>query len=236
MLPNLGRITVTASRTAEEVNLVYLPPAGGVYGLMGSWGLEAERGHPIAQIKDSPPRQKAKMSHWIYRQNLKAGLLIPGAHKRSPRHDVMHVGLSDAELAQLAPGLDYDTVMADYGRILSVQDRRLNLLQRTSACPQTRPTWKECAQITRASAQPRRLGQGIQKRKNSGSTWRKRDEFRGFQGFQTASSSASCLNLAGCCKTFAPSAPWTRACGWKSNCESVGRASGCSLPCGLISL
>ena len=69
------------------------------------------------------------MRPWIYRQNLKAGLLIPGAHNRSPRHDVMYVGLSDAELAQLAPGLDYDTGMAEYGRILSVQGRRLNLLQ-----------------------------------------------------------------------------------------------------------
>ena len=38
MLPKLGRITFSPPRTAEEVNLVYLPPAGGVYGLMGSWG------------------------------------------------------------------------------------------------------------------------------------------------------------------------------------------------------
>ena len=41
----------------------------------------------------------------------------------------MYVGLSDAELAQLAPSLDYDTVMAEYGRTLSVQDGQLNLLQ-----------------------------------------------------------------------------------------------------------
>ena len=73
--------------------LVYSPRAGGVYGLKGSWGVEAERGHPIAQLKDAPPRQKANLSHWIYRQNLKAGLLIPDAHKRSPRHDVIVRGL-----------------------------------------------------------------------------------------------------------------------------------------------
>ena len=48
---------------------------------------------------------------------------------------LLYVGLSDAELAQLAPGLDYDTVMAQYGRIPSVQDRRLNLLQQDIPLP-----------------------------------------------------------------------------------------------------
>ena len=77
MLPNLGRTTVTPPRTAEKMYLVYLPRTGGVYGLKGSWGVEAERGHPIAQLKDAPPRQKANLSHWIYRKNRRAGLLRP---------------------------------------------------------------------------------------------------------------------------------------------------------------
>ena len=65
---------VTPPRTAEGVYLVYSPRAGGVYGLKGSWGVAAERGQPIAQLKAATPRQKANLSHWIYRQHLAAGL------------------------------------------------------------------------------------------------------------------------------------------------------------------
>ena len=128
LCPLWGDPLLTPPRTAEGVYLVYSPRAGGVYGLTGQWGVAAERGQPIAQLKAATPRQKANLSHWIYRQNLKAGLLIPDAHTRSPRHAVMDE-MPRAELAQRAPSLDYNTVMAQYERPPSALDRRLALLR-----------------------------------------------------------------------------------------------------------
>ena len=77
------------------------------------------------------PRQKANLSHWIYRQNLEAGLLSPPSDLARPaaRHDVMHPGLSAAELARRAPRLDYDSVMARYDRTPSALERRLCLMR-----------------------------------------------------------------------------------------------------------
>ena len=48
------------------------------------------------------PRQKATRSHWLYRQNLEAGLLIPDDHTRSPRHAGLVV-------VPRAPPLDHAT-------------------------------------------------------------------------------------------------------------------------------
>ena len=88
----------------------------------------AERGHPIVQLKDATPRQKANLSHWIYRQNLEAGLLRSPADPVSVRHNVMYFYLSESELVRRAPRLDPETVVAQYARNPSALDRRLYLL------------------------------------------------------------------------------------------------------------
>ena len=125
--PLWGEPLTISPITAEGVYLVYSPRAGGVYGLPGSWGVETERGHPIAQLGQATPRQKANLSHWIYRQNLEAGLLWPPEGiPESARHDVMGWGVDT--LPQQAPSLDYDTVMAQYARPPSALHRRLYLL------------------------------------------------------------------------------------------------------------
>ena len=56
LCPLWGEPLLTPPRTAEGVYLVYSPRAGGVY-----MGCRADR-------------QKASLSHWIYRQHLAAGL------------------------------------------------------------------------------------------------------------------------------------------------------------------
>ena len=97
-------------------------------GLGREWGNRARSGWCIDQLRQATPRQKANLSHWIYRQNLEAGLLWPPGGPGSARHDVMDWG-DAAELAQRAPGLDYNTVMAQYERLPSALDRRLTLLR-----------------------------------------------------------------------------------------------------------
>ncbi len=58
---------VTEPLAEDGVLYVYSLHAGGVYGLTGQWGREAERGHSIAQLRQATPRQKANLSHWIFR-------------------------------------------------------------------------------------------------------------------------------------------------------------------------
>ena len=128
-MPPVGRTAGYSPQNYEGVYLVYSPRAGGVYGLPGQWGGEVERsGRTIVQLRQARPRQKANLSHWIYRQNLEAGLLRPPGGPGSARHDVMDWG-DAAELARRAPRLDHDAVLAQYERNPSALDRRLTLLR-----------------------------------------------------------------------------------------------------------
>ena len=122
---------VTEPLAEDGVLYVYSPRAGGIYGLTGQWGGEVERsGRAIAQLRQATPRQKANLSHWIYRENLEARLLWPleGMPKRD-REDVMNLRMIDSTLLQQAPRLDPETVKAQYARIPSALDRRLTLLR-----------------------------------------------------------------------------------------------------------
>ena len=76
--PIWGKTQVT-TLCENGVWFVYSPRAGGVYGLTGQWGVEAERGRSITDLIEVRDREKANLSHWIYHQNLKAGLLRPPA-------------------------------------------------------------------------------------------------------------------------------------------------------------
>ena len=130
LCPLWGEPLLTPPKTAEGVYLVYSPRAGGIYGLTGEWGGEVERsGRTIAQLRQARPRAKANLSHWIYRQNLEAGLLRPPvAIPNSARHDVLDWGLDLIDVARRAPRLDPDAVLAQYARNPSALDRRLYLL------------------------------------------------------------------------------------------------------------
>ena len=130
LCPLWGEPLLTPPKTAEGVYLVYSPRAGGIYGLTGQWGGEVERsGRTIAQLRQARPRAKANLSHWIYRQNLEAGLLRPPvAIPNSARHDVLDWGLDLIDVARRAPRLDPDAVLAQYARNPSALDRRLTLL------------------------------------------------------------------------------------------------------------
>ena len=120
---------VTLPRTAEGVYLVYSPRAGGVYGLQGGWAGLVRREQPIGLLRDATDRQKASLSHWIYRQNLKAGLLRPPEATLESRHEVLAWGWEANRLAAPPPPcLDPETVKAQYARIPSALDRRLTLL------------------------------------------------------------------------------------------------------------
>ena len=125
-----GEPLLTPPKTAEGVYLVYSPRAGGIYGLTGQWGGEVERsGRSIAQLRQARPREKANLSHWIYRRNLDSGLLRPPeAIPNSARHDVLDWGLDLIDVARRAPRLDPDAVLAQYARSPSALDRRLYLL------------------------------------------------------------------------------------------------------------
>ena len=127
LCPLWGKPLVTKTLDVDGVWFVYSPRAGGVYGLTGEWGVEA-KSSPIAQLRQATPRQKANLSHWIYRQNLEAGLLRSPAGPESVRRNVMYLGLSEAELVRRAPRLDPETVVAQYARTPSALDRRLYLL------------------------------------------------------------------------------------------------------------
>ncbi len=98
---------------AGDSYLIYSPRAGGVYRLEGSWADFVR--HPVSNevFTRATPRQKANLSHWIYRQNLEAGLLLPDRPTGLQRHTVMAM-VPKAELAQLAPTLDEDTVQKQY--------------------------------------------------------------------------------------------------------------------------
>ena len=129
LCPLWGEPLLTPPTIAEGVFLVYSPRAGGVYELSGQWGVEAERGRTIAQLRQAEPRQKANLSHWIYRQNLEAGLLRPSlAIPNSARHNILGSTWDLLDLASRAPRLDHDTVLAQYERPPSALDRRLYLL------------------------------------------------------------------------------------------------------------
>ena len=123
-----GNPLVTKPLDVDGVWFVYSPRAGGVYGLTGEWGLAAEKKLHIPELRGATPRQKANLSHWIYRQNLEAGLLRSPADPVSVRHNVMYLGLSESELVRRAPRLDPETVKAQYARTPSALDRRLYLL------------------------------------------------------------------------------------------------------------
>ena len=117
LCPLWGEPLLTPPTIAEGVFLVYSPRAGGVYELTGQWAVEAE------------PRQKANLSHWIYRQNHEAGLLRPSlAIPNSARHNILGSTWDLLDLASRAPRLDHDTVLAQYERPPSALDRRLYLL------------------------------------------------------------------------------------------------------------
>ena len=122
---------VTEPLAEDGVLYVYSPRAGGIYGLTGQWGGEVERsGRTIAQLRQATPRQKANLSHWIYRQNLKAGLLWPLEDMpQGARDDVMNLRMNDSTLLQQAPRLDSETVAAQSARTPSALDRRLTLLR-----------------------------------------------------------------------------------------------------------
>ena len=129
LCPLWGDPLVTPPRTVEGVYLVYSPRAGGVYGLTGQWGVEAERGRIIAQLRQAKPRQKTNLSHWIYRRNLESGVLRPTEDSpNSARHDVMEWGWGVDTLPSRVLCLDRDTEMAQYARPPSALDRRLYLL------------------------------------------------------------------------------------------------------------
>ena len=96
LCPLWGEPLVTPPITARGAYLVYSPRAGGMYGLTGRWGLAAEKEWDIPELRDATPRQKANLSHWIYRQNLEAGLLVPPPE--SARHNIM-AWESPAEMA-----------------------------------------------------------------------------------------------------------------------------------------
>ena len=113
--------------TAEGVYLVNSPRAGGVYGLGREWGNRARSGWCIDQLSQASCRQKANLSHWIYHQNLKAGLLRPPEATFESRHEVLEWGW-DANRLAAVPRLDPETVMVQYARTPSALDRRLYLL------------------------------------------------------------------------------------------------------------
>ena len=125
LCPLWGETPVT---TLDEngVLFVYSPRAGGVYGLTGEWG-RAAGSRTIRDLIEAPDREKANLSHWIYRQNLDAGLLRPPATTRESRHHVLEWG-RDANRLAAAPRLDPETVKVQYARTPSALDRRLYLL------------------------------------------------------------------------------------------------------------
>ena len=181
LCPLWGDTPVTTLDEIDEngVLFVYSPRAGGVYRLTGEWG-RAAGSRTIRDLIEAPDREKANLSHWIYRQNLDAGLLRPPATTRESRHHVLEWG-RDANRLAAAPCLDPETVAAQYARTPSALDRRLYLLnelllQQDLPKPQDKHlqhrVYVDYSGFRAAAA---RLGKQIQKRKNSGSTWRRRD-------------------------------------------------------------
>ena len=75
----------------------------------------ALRGTPIGLLSQATPREKARLSHWLYRQNMEAGLLIPAAATRSPRSSVLFE-IPREELAARAPRVSHDMVQSCYIR------------------------------------------------------------------------------------------------------------------------
>ena len=74
--------------------------------------------------------RKANLSHWIYRENLEAGLLWPlEGMPKWDREDAMVLSIIDPKLLQQAPRLDPETVAAQSARTPSALDRRLTLLR-----------------------------------------------------------------------------------------------------------
>ena len=114
----------TAPRDTGDSCLVYSPRAGGVYRLEGPFG------NRIADdlLTQAALREKANLSHWIYRQNLEAGLLIPD-HPTSPRRHTAMSKFSTAELVQRAPTLDEATVRKQYQITPPATDRLLYLMR-----------------------------------------------------------------------------------------------------------
>ena len=110
--------------SAEDSHLIYSPRTGGVYRLEGLFG------HRISEelLTQAPLRQKANLSHWIYRQNLEARLLIPEHLLGSQRHTAMSE-FSTAELVQRAPTLDEATVRQQYQITPPAPDRLLYLMR-----------------------------------------------------------------------------------------------------------
>ena len=119
----------TAPKELWHLNLlVYSSRAGGVYVLESPWADQARAGAEIPQFTQATPREKANLSHWIYRYNLEAGLLTPDDHTRSSRHAVVDE-VPREELARRAPTLDYDTTVEWSNRRPSTTDRRLCLMR-----------------------------------------------------------------------------------------------------------
>ena len=119
-----GEPLSTDPRPAEDSYLIYSPRAGGVYRLEGLFG------HGISEdlLTQAPLREKANLSHWIYRQNLEAGLLFPD-HPTSPRRHTPMSKFSTAELVQRAPTLDEATVRQQYPITPPAPDRLLYLMR-----------------------------------------------------------------------------------------------------------
>ena len=127
LCPLWGEPLLTPPKTAEGVYLVYSPRAGGVYGLTGEWGWAAGS-RTIRDLIEAPDREKANLSHWIYRQNLEAGLLFPD-HPTSPRRHTALSKLSTAALVQRAPTLDEATVRQQCPITPPAPDRLLYLMR-----------------------------------------------------------------------------------------------------------
>ena len=131
LCPLWGDTPVTTLDEIDEngVLFVYSPRAGGVYRLTGEWRWRA-MSSPNADLMGVQDREKANLSHWIYRENLEAGLLWPlEGMPKWDREDAMVLSIIDPKLLQQAPRLDPETVAAQSARTPSALDRRLTLLR-----------------------------------------------------------------------------------------------------------
>ena len=139
---------VTEPLAEDGVLYVYSTRAGGVYGLTGQWGVEAERGRSIADLIEVRDREKANLSHWIYCQNWDAGLLWPlEGRPKWDLEDAMVLPVIDYKLLQQAPRLDPETVAAQSAKTPSTLDRRLTLLRellRQQDIPQSKDENRLC--------------------------------------------------------------------------------------------
>ena len=99
-----------------------------MYRLEGSWADFVRHRASIDEFTQATPRQKANLSHWIYRHNLDAGLLTSNCHIRYSRQAVLNEVPRD-ELARRALTLDYATLVEWSDRTPPATDRRFYLIR-----------------------------------------------------------------------------------------------------------